>query len=178
LLQLDLADTNRTEALAATVAIRILLYTGMRYGEVMTLKWSHVDLQHKCFRLPDTKTGSRIIPFGVRVLDSLGTLERSASELVLAGRKADAPISLRRPWYRIRKSAEIDESATLHTLRHTFASWSVMGGLSLAQVGSMLGHKSAQTTLRYADHAMEAVRAYNEKTSDTLAAMTKVEREI
>jgi site-specific recombinase XerD len=62
---------------------------------------------------------------------------------------------------------------TLHCLRHTFASWSVMGGLSLAQTGAMLGHRSAQTTKRYADHMQDAVRGYAEKTGATIAAMRK-----
>ena len=39
-----------------------------------------------------------------------------------------------------------------------------MGGQSLAQVGALLGHKSAQTTLRYADHAVEALRTYSDQT--------------
>jgi integrase len=54
----------------------------------------------------------------------------------------------------------IDRTGNLYCLRHTFASRSVMGGLSLPQVGAVLGHRSAQTALCYADHVLDAVRGY------------------
>jgi hypothetical protein len=43
-----------------------------------------------------------------------------------------------------------------------------MGVLSLAQTSALLGHKSTQTTLRYADHLTEAVRGYSQKTADII----------
>lgn len=167
---LDSIDAEQALSLKATVAIRVLLFTGMRYGEVMNLRWSNVDTQHQCFRLEDSKTGSRIIPYGDQVREALRKIPFNA-DLVFEGAKAGSPLSLRRPWYVVRQRADIDASATLHTLRHTFASWSVMGGLSLAQVGALLGHKSTQTTLRYADHALDALRLYGQQTSDALAAL-------
>ncbi|MET3900668.1 integrase [Devosia sp. UYZn731] len=172
--QLELAEATETTPIKAIVAIRVLLFTGMRYGEVMNLTWGMVDGNQMCFRLADSKTGSRIIPFGEHVNTALRLLQRTeASDLVFEGTNAGSPLSLRRPWYKIRAAAGIDAAATLHTLRHTFASWSVMGGLSLAQVGAMLGHKSTQTTLRYADHAVDALRSYNEQTGSRLASMSR-----
>ena len=61
-----------------------------------------------------------------------------------------------------RTRANIDDTANIHCLRHTFASWAVMGGLSLAHTGALLGHRSSQTTLRCADHLTEAVREYSQ----------------
>ncbi|MFP9138549.1 tyrosine-type recombinase/integrase [Devosia sp. XGJD_8] len=172
--QLDVADQAQVVSSKATAAIRVLLYTGMRYSEVMTLRWRDVDEGKNCFRLADSKTGSRVIPYGTQVVLALSALERGAPDkLLYEGAKEGSPLSLQRPWHQIRAAAEIDASATLHTLRHTFASWSVMGGLSLAQVGALLGHKSTQTTLRYADHAVEALRAYGEQTGEAMAAMAK-----
>ncbi|GAB5464177.1 tyrosine-type recombinase/integrase [Hoeflea alexandrii] len=166
------ARQQQTESLPAIVAIRILLLTGMRCGEVLNLKWKEVDEANACFRLPDSKTGSRIIPYSRDVSDEIGLLERAGPEdLVFEGREKGSPLSLRRPWYRVRELANIDDSANLHSLRHTFASWSVMNGLSLTQVGALLGHKSSQTTLRYADHALEAQRGYFEKTGSVLTSM-------
>lgn len=79
-------------------------------------------------------------------------------------------ISGGKPWQRIRKRAHIDGTLNIHCLRHAFASWAVMGGLSLAQAGALLGRKLSQTTLRYADHLTEAIREYSEKTADHIAA--------
>jgi len=172
LAQLDSADQTQAVSRKATAAIRVLLYTGMRYSEVLTLRWRDVDKDKNCFRLADSKTGSRVIPFGTQVLAALSALERRAPDMLLfEGAKEGVPLSLQRPWHQIRAAADIDASATLHTLRHTFASWSVMGGLSLAQVGAMLGHKSTQTTLRYADHAVEALRSYGEQTGQAFKGM-------
>lgn len=163
------AEAQQTATLKAVVAINTLLLTGMRYGEVLGLRWDNVDFQRRCFRIADTKTGARIIPMSEAVLAEIEKLERgTGASLLFEGTKAGSPISLRRPWYKIREAAGIDATATLHTLRHTFASWSVMGGLTLAQVGALLGHKSAQTTLRYADHALDALRGYSEQTSSAL----------
>lgn len=166
---------DRSELEGATkivTAIRLLLFTGMRYSEVLTLRWQNVDQEQRCFRLADSKTGTRVIPYGETVAGALACLNVSKPDaLLFEGTKADSPLSLRRPWYIMRAAAGIDATATLHTLRHTFASWSVMGGLSLAQVGAVLGHKSTQTTLRYADHAIEALRSYGEQTGAALAAL-------
>ncbi|MGV8832560.1 MAG: tyrosine-type recombinase/integrase [Devosia sp.] len=172
LVALDEVDGAGKLPVAATAAIRILLFTGMRSGEVLELQWSQIDKDKSCFRLAETKTGARIIPYGREVEEQLNRVSQSGidSAYVFAG-SGGRPVALRRPWYTVRDMAAIDRSATLHTLRHTFASWSVMGGLSLAQVGSLLGHKSPQTTLRYADHAMEEVRGYAALTNTVLASL-------
>lgn len=168
---LDQADTSVLVPAEATAAIRILLFTGMRTGEVLGLKWAHVDADQMCFRLEDSKTGARVIPYGLEVQSQLNRLKRKGDGDVVFSGHGGRALALRRPWYKVREAAEIDETATLHTLRHTFASWSVMSGLSLAQVGSLLGHKSPQTTLRYADHEMEHVRTYAAQANALIASL-------
>lgn len=79
--------------------------------------------------------------------------------------------ALGKPWQRIRELTNIDETANVHCLRHTFVSWAVLGGLSLAQTGALFGHKSSQTILRYADHLTEAVRGYTQQTANLFAAV-------
>ena len=76
-------------------------------------------------------------------MKQVGQARSSSGALRGEGRPA-----LGKPWEKFRKRANIDDTANIHCLRHTFASWAVMGGLSLAQTGALLGHKSAQTTLR------------------------------
>ena len=166
---LDQAEADSSETPYAIAAIRLLLFTGLRSGEVRHLTWGEVDMDRKCLHLKDTKTGKRTVPLNdeaFAVINSLPQLEDD--ELVIQSFKTGAALSIARPWYRIRDAADIDKSATLHSLRHTFASWAVMGGLSLAQTGALLGHKSAQTTLRYADHLTEAVRDYSQQTASFL----------
>jgi integrase len=166
---LNAADQRTTESVFATAAIRVLLWTGMRLSEVIQLRWREVDLGTECLRIADSKTGSRVIPLSSHTATIVNSLpRRSHDDFVFQSSQKGRPLSLSRPWHRVRVAAGIDKSVTIHTLRHTFASWAVMGGQSLAQVGAMLGHKSAQTTLRYADHRLEALRSYSQRTGDIL----------
>jgi integrase len=166
------ADSAATESSFVTAAIRFLLWTGMRSGEVRYLTWQNVDFDNACLRIPNSKTGARTIPLSSYALAILKSMSQGMHyEMVFQGFQTKRPITLTRPWYRIRAAAKLGNDVTLHTLRHTFASWSVMNGQSLAQVGAVLGHKAAQTTLRYADHRLEALRSYSEQTGNVIANM-------
>jgi integrase len=167
---LDTADCAKTESQFVVAVIRFLLLTGMRSGEALNLKWEEVDFGTQCLRIADTKTGARVIPLSSHALAIIKSLPRGThNELVFQSSRPGRPVALAKPWYRIRAAANIDSDVNIHALRHTFASWSVMGGQSLAQVGATLGHKSAQTTLRYADHRLEALRQYSQQTGDFFA---------
>jgi integrase len=170
---LDQTEVDGSESPFAVAAIRLLMFTGMRHGEVVGLHWGDVDEKSKCLRLSDTKTGARVIPLSAEAYSAIAGLTRLEADKRVFSADGDSEIALRRPWYRLRDLADIDDTANLHSLRHTFASWSVMDGLSLAQVGALLGHRSTQTTLRYADHAVEALRSYGQQTSSKLARMSE-----
>ncbi|MBT3331334.1 MAG: tyrosine-type recombinase/integrase [Rhodospirillaceae bacterium] len=75
---------------------------------------------------------------------------------------------MEKAWKRIRLIAELPD-VRLHDLRHTFASWSVMGGQTLFMTGGLLGHASAQTTSRYAHLAADPLRQAADNVSETLA---------
>ena len=113
---LETAEAEKSVSTIAIAAIRVLLYTGMRSGEVSNMRWSDVDEARQCFVLADTKTGCRVIPYGQQAKDALATLTRGApGDYVFEGAKTGTPISMRRPWYLVRGKADIDASATLHT---------------------------------------------------------------
>ena len=167
---LDTGNRAKTESPFAVAAIRFLLLTGMRSGEALNLKWKEVDFGTHSLRIADTKTGARVIPLSSHALAIIQSLPRgSDDELVFQSSRPGRPLALAKPWYRIRAAANIDCDVNIHALRHTYASWSVMSGQSLAQVGATLGHKLAQTTLRYADHRLEALREYSQQTGDLFA---------
>ena len=58
-------------------AIRLLLFTGCRKSEILTLKWEHIDFERSCLRLPDSKTGSKIVLLGAPALLLLSGLTRT-----------------------------------------------------------------------------------------------------
>lgn len=161
---------------AALDAIRVITLTGMRRGEVCGLKWSEVDLPHNCIRFEDTKTGKRTLPLPSEVSAIITRQPRiKGHPYVFSSAKQGARIALARPWYMVRDRAGFGEDVSLHTLRHTFAAWAVMGGLSLPETGAMLGHRSAQTTLRYAHHAQDAIRSNMDRVGSTLRAMANAD---
>jgi integrase len=165
------AERERTETPDIVACFLLLLFTGLRCGEILDLEWSDVDLNRKTLRLRDSKTGARTVPLNNQACDVLQGHEANRSGLfVIKSFKGEGRPALGKPWERLRNRADIDDTANIHCLRHTFASWAVMGGLSLAQTGALLGHKSSQTTLRYADHLTEAIREYSQKTASLIAA--------
>jgi len=151
---------------SAVNAIRLLAMTGCRKSEILGLEWSFVDFDHACFRLPDSKTGSKIVPVGAAVLELLSKLPKVKNNpYVLPGLKEQGHfIGLTKAWYRIRKLADL-EDVRIHDLRHSFASIGAAGGDSLYMIGKLLGHTQAATTQRYAHLADDPLKA----TADRIA---------
>src|SRR5205085_8017642 len=61
---LSAMDMERVELPSAIAAVRLLVLTGCRLNEIMTLMWSYVHLRNGEFRLPDSKTGKKTVPLG------------------------------------------------------------------------------------------------------------------
>jgi integrase len=149
---------------------RCLLLTGMRSSELRLLRWSWVDFDAALFRLPDSKVGKRDIPMPAPVMDILRQLPRvEGCPYVFAGRATGKPLANTRwPWKIIVSAAGI-EAARVHDLRHTAASVGVAAGVSLTLIGGVLGHKSHQTTARYAHLSDDPVRASSETIAERVA---------
>jgi integrase len=153
------AEQTRTELPSALAALRLLLFTGCRLSEILTLRWDYVDLDAKCLRLPDSKTGAKTVYLSEPALEVLNSIERtSGNPFVIAGaRPSSHLINLRKPWGRIRAKADLPD-VRIHDLRHSFASVAVAGGLSLPTIGALLGHSQPATTHRYAHLAGDPLR--------------------
>jgi integrase len=159
----------------AVAAIRLLVLTGARKSEILTLKWDYVDTERGCLRLPDSKTGAKVIPIGAAALEALSDIARiEGNPYVLPGLEGRHFVGLQKIWERIRKRAGL-EDVRLHDLRHSFASVAVAGGDSLYLVGKVLGHQQASTTERYAHIAHDPLRAVADKTAAHIAAKMKME---
>ncbi len=157
----------------AVTAIRLLVLTGARKSEILTLKWDHVDTERGCLRLPDSKTGAKVIPLGAAALEALSEIPRvEGNPYVLPGLEGRHFVGLQKTWERIRKRAGL-EDVRLHDLRHSFASVAVAGGDSLFLVGKVLGHQQTSTTERYAHLADDPLKAVADKTAAHIAAAMK-----
>ncbi|NVJ64370.1 MAG: tyrosine-type recombinase/integrase [Flavobacteriaceae bacterium] len=153
----------------AAAAIRLLLLTGARRGEILSLKWENVDLERGLLHLPDSKTGKKVIVLNAAAAQVLTDLPR-VGIYVIAGREPDKPRhDLKKPWAAVLRRAGI-QNVRLHDLRHTHASFGVSAGMGLPIVGKLLGHSRSSTTERYAHLADDPVRQASEKIGVTLAA--------
>ena len=156
---LDELEAGGRMPLHAAAALRLLMLTGCRCNEILTLRWEDVHLEAKELRLPDTKTGPRAVPLAPAAAKVLAELPRvPGNPWVIAGRKPGVHLSnFHIYWYRVRARAGL-EDVRLHDLRHSFASRALALGESLPMIGKLLGHSQIQTTARYAHLARGAVK--------------------
>lgn len=154
---LESDERDGRESPAACNAVRLLLLTGCRMSEVLTLKWDYVGSGF--LALPHTKTGAQRRSISVQAQALLDAIPRAeGNPYVIVGREPGSHLTdLEKPWQRIRTRAGLDD-VRLHDLRHTFASVAATGGMPLRMIGELLGHTSVQTTSRYAHLADDAVR--------------------
>lgn len=157
-----------------------LAYTGLRWGEMAGLHVHRIDLARGQVRVVETydeKNGhikaypkgadERVVPLTESLVDQLRDrlADRPDGSCGVEHRVGDCRHSLaftgprggvlsnsnyaNRVWHPAVLDAGIGH-ARIHDLRHTYASWLLQAGVSLAEVGQLLGHKVAATTQRYA----------------------------
>ncbi|WP_334183204.1 tyrosine-type recombinase/integrase [Novosphingobium sp.] len=164
---------NQREKLCphAIAAIRLLLLTGCRAGEILNLKWKDIDFDRGFINLPDSKTGSKPVLIGAPALQILATLPRIADNpYVIVGSKPKEPRSdLKRPWARVTAHAGLPD-LRLHDLRHSYASIGAASGMGLTIVGKLLGHASPATTARYSHFADDPLRRASDNIAGQIAA--------
>lgn len=158
------------ENVFAIAAIRLLILTGCRKNEILTLKWEHIDFERSCLRLPDSKTGAKVVPLGEAAIDLFKKLPKhKGNPFVLVGDKEGSHfVALQKIWVDIRTSAGVPD-LRLHDLRHSFASVGAGSGHSLLMIGALLGHKDAKTTARYAHLAADPVKLAADTISKRIA---------
>ena len=154
----------------AVAAMRLLLLTGCRKGEILNLRWDQVDLEAGELRLPDTKTGPRtitLLPEATSVLSRIPRLPDNP--FVIPGKIKGKPMrNLNDPWEVICERAGL-EDMRLHDCRHSYASRALALGESLPMIGRLLGHTQVETTARYAHLAQDSVRESGVQVSDSIA---------
>jgi integrase len=154
----------------AVNCIRLLLLTGCRLSEIQTLKWEHVDLDAGVLRLPDSKTGAKVVAIGKAVVEVFKTIPKvKGNPYIITGQIEGQHLTdMQRPWRRLRKRAGMDD-LRIHDLRHSFASDALQLGEDLPMIGKLLGHTQVQTTARYAHLKTDPIRAAADKVADAIA---------
>ena len=165
------ADAEGANAFAMA-AVRLLIFTGARLGEILHLRWEDVDLENAVLMLPDSKTGRKRVYLNPPALDVLKALPRVAGNpFVIVGRRRHARlVNLQKPWGRVRQRAGLSD-VRIHDLRHSFASVAVASGLTLPFIGKLLGHTKSATTERYAHLADDPLRSANDLVGERVSAL-------
>lgn len=164
-----LACLDEQEDRLSVAAIQLLLYTGCRRNEVLSLTWDQILLDEGRIFLPITKNGrSRSVHLNSKSREVLVALAKrkdeerrtQASTYVFpsrAGTRKGYIYDVRKPFEAACAKAEIS-GLRIHDLRHSFATLAIQGGASLFDVQKLLGHQDIAMTQRYAHMVDEGLQ--------------------
>ena len=168
---LEAVETRGDASASAVAALRLLMLTGCRESEILTLRWEHVAFDAGELRLPDTKTGARVVTLSPSAAEILSGIRReSGSPWVSPGRNPSTHLrDIKDAWNVIWTRAGLGD-VRIHDLRHGFASRALALGESLPMIGKLLGHSQVETTVRYAHLARDSIHESAARIADSLAA--------
>ncbi|MEC4590550.1 tyrosine-type recombinase/integrase [Nitrospirillum amazonense] len=150
---LDAADTDLSEPPMVTAVVRLVILTGCRISELLTLTWGAIRFEEAEVHFDDTKTGFSRRPLSTAALELLQGVERMPG-VPWVFRSIDDPRkqlsyhTVEKAFRRIRKAAGV-EKCSLHTIRHWFATQTA-NNVSNPRVGmSLTGHRSHAAYMNY-----------------------------
>mgnify|MGYP001773950704 CR=1 FL=1 len=151
--------------------VQTALYTGMRKGEILSLRWENVDLENNVITVEATNSKSKKlkripISSGLRKILLEQRLKTGFSQYVFLtprGKPYARQDSLKKSFERACIKAGI-KGLRFHDLRHTAATRMVEAGANIVAIKKILGHADINTTMRYA-HPEDSVREAIEKLS-------------
>ena len=156
--------------------IRLLLLTGARFREVLTCKWSYINFERQVMELPDSKTGKKEIILCNVCVDIIRSLKKVPGNpyLIVSSKNPETHlVNPRKAWDRLLQKANLP-GLRIHDLRHTNASIALMANIPLEVIGKRLGHKSLQTTMKYAHLADSSVRQATDVVSNAICKLMRM----
>jgi integrase len=165
---------------AAANAIRLLLLTGARRGELLAAKWIDIDLQAGVWSKPASTTKQAAlhrVPLSTAAAQLLTEMRAQAgddAEWIFPARGGGHRPHINEAWIRLRKAANLP-GTRLHDLRHAYASTLASAGLSLPVIGALLGHATPVTTARYSHLFDDVQRAATERAGAILSGAKPAE---
>jgi site-specific recombinase XerD len=164
-LQRLVAVLDSDPARTACLALKFCLYTPVRKGECLNLKWSDVNKQAETMTIQASTSKSkkrRVIPLNsgaLTILDELSTGNNSEYVFENSRRPGERLKSVDKVWQRIRKSADLPADIVIHSLRHQGASMALAAGADLAVVRDLLGHANISTSEQYLHASGQQLRS-------------------
>jgi integrase len=135
---------------SAALGIRLIAFTGLRATEARLLRWEDFDITREVLHLADAKAGPRSVPLFSQTVDLLKNASR-IGPFIVAGfdpMKPLAPRSFATAFERVLGRAQITD-ASLHTLRHTLATYMAQHGDSVPMIAAAGGWRTLEMVQRY-----------------------------
>ncbi|WP_150523127.1 tyrosine-type recombinase/integrase [Roseibium sediminis] len=151
----------------AIKALRLLLMTGARLNEILSLEWRHVDFHMGTIALPGRKgDGRKAHPVSSAVMDILAKLNTTRCSLYVLPRDSDPDRHITREvmesvWQRVRHHAEIPD-VRIHDLRHTVGTYAAQAGGNAFLISHLLRHSNVAITNRYVSADFDPIRLLSE----------------
>lgn len=149
--------------------VSIALLTGMRFGEIIRLKWEDIDVGSGLIVLQETKNGDRryipLFPALQIVFEAIQPKNQQGK--IFASQRLNnqsGVLGIRGAFAKALKEANI-ENFRFHDLRHTAASYLAMQGATQGELMAILGHKTPAMTRRYAHYSQDHIREILKKAS-------------
>lgn len=151
----------------------LALLTGMRFGEIVTLRYENLDYIGKTITLEQTKNGERrILPLSPAVEKVFALYRKTGTETGLVFKPSSPTnrsglVDIRNAFIKALKQAAI-ENFRFHDLRHAAASYLAMNGATQGELMAILGHKTPTMTRRYAHYSQKHVATLLERMHENL----------
>jgi integrase len=155
--------------------IKFAMLTGLRRGELFRLEWTDIDFEHRLITLRAPKGGKTMtIPVSKEAAGVLSEMER-LSVYVFPNTDGTTRKSIRDPWESIKTKAKLPADFRFHGLRHSWASRMVSSGIDLVVVQTLMTHKHASTTERYAHLMPNALKRAADASAEIMKPQKKGE---
>lgn len=127
-------------------------YCGLRFSDVLDLKWKHIDFENKIIKKKMIKTKSEVIT-PLFTMARAVVLELSEGKSLFSSSKnvfyGFAEPTVNKTLVKLTEMAGIEKHITYHSSRHTFATHLVQDKVDIFTISKYLGHKSIDMTMRY-----------------------------
>ncbi len=156
--------------------MRLVLFTGMRRGELFKLKWADLDFERGFIHIRDPKGGTNVqIPMNLSARAILESHPRTSSAYVFPGRGGEQRRDINKQVLRIKQRAGLAKSfRAIHGLRHVYASMLASSGqVDMYTLQKLLTHKSPHMTQRYAHLRDDALRKAATVADDVLSGLVE-----
>ena len=154
-------------------ALRLLALSGCRLGEILSLRWEHVDVENGLLILPDAKAGARAHPIGQSAISLLSKISRvEGAPWVFHSTTLGKHLSsstIETAWQRIRQRMGVKD-IRIHDLRHTVGTYSGQTGANAFLIRDKLGHRTLAMTGRYVNKATPSLRELSDQVEGRISA--------